>query len=290
MSKYINPFTDTAFKRIFGQEEHKSILIGFLNTLLEDEVKISDVTYLDKENVGLSEVDRTIIYDVYCTTDSGDHVIVEMQNQAQGYFKDRSIFYMASAVTHQSRKGREWRYDIKAVYGVFFMNFKFPGIRPGLRNDVVLAYKGSDEQFSDKMRMIYICLPEMTKSEQECENNFERWIYVMKNLEQLQKIPYKQIIDEMLAFEDVAEYGAMNEAERRRYDRDLKRYRDNLAVLDYSVNEGREEGMRQGRAEGIAQGREEAVLEIAKNMKNAGMDINKIADLTGIESKAIEAL
>jgi predicted transposase/invertase (TIGR01784 family) len=82
----------------------------------------------------------------------------------------------------------------------------------------------------------------------------------------------------------------MNEAERRRYDRDLKRYRDNLAVLDYSVNEGREEGMRQGRAEGIAQGREEAVLEIAKNMKNAGMDINKIADLTGIESKAIEAL
>jgi hypothetical protein len=57
-----------SFKRIFGQEEHKSILISFLNTLFEDEIIIEDLKYMDKEQVGDEDDSRTIIFDIYCTT------------------------------------------------------------------------------------------------------------------------------------------------------------------------------------------------------------------------------
>jgi predicted transposase/invertase (TIGR01784 family) len=261
-----------AFKRIFGQERHKSILISFLNTLFEGELKITDLKYLDKEQVG-DDDSRTIIFDIYCTTDSGEHVIVEMQNRSQPNFKERSIYYMSSAIVNQGRKGY-WDYDVKAVYGIFFMNFISNAIKPRLRNDVVFAYKDSGEQFSDKMRMVYITLPLMTKKETECDNNFERWIYVMKNMEQLTEIPYKQIIAEMLNFEEVADYESLKGDARRKYERDLKRYRDNLSC----INGAREEGAK------------EALYKVALSLKKNNVPITTIASSTGLTPEQIAAL
>ena len=81
MSKFINPFTDIGFKRIFGQEVSKPVLITFLNSLLEGEHRILDLTFLDKEQPGESLDDKSLIYDVYCETASGERIIVEMQNR-----------------------------------------------------------------------------------------------------------------------------------------------------------------------------------------------------------------
>jgi predicted transposase/invertase (TIGR01784 family) len=91
MSKYINPFTDVGFKKIFGQEINKDLLIDFLNSLLKGERVINKVTFLDKEQLGEFKDDRSLIYDVYCETDSGEKIIVEMQNKSQPYFKSRSV-------------------------------------------------------------------------------------------------------------------------------------------------------------------------------------------------------
>ena len=77
MAKYINPFTDVGFKRIFGQELSKPLLLDFLNSLFEE--------------------DRSLIYDIYCETDDGEKIIVEMQNKSQPFFKNRSISRSSSA-------------------------------------------------------------------------------------------------------------------------------------------------------------------------------------------------
>ena len=95
MSKFINPFTDIGFKRIFGQEISKPVLIAFLNALLSEERTIVDVKFLDKEQLGISSGDRSLIYDIYCETETGEHIIVEMQNKYQPYFKKRSIYYLS---------------------------------------------------------------------------------------------------------------------------------------------------------------------------------------------------
>ena len=80
MSKFINPFTDYGFKLIFGREVSKNLLIEFLNDLLEGERVITDLTFLNNEQLPDYPEGRGIIYDVYCTTDTGEKIIVEMQN------------------------------------------------------------------------------------------------------------------------------------------------------------------------------------------------------------------
>ena len=123
MSKFINPFTDYGFKLIFGREVSKNLLIEFLNDLLEGERVITDLTFLNNEQLPDYPEGRGIIYDVYCTTDTGEKIIVEMQNRMQSNFKERSIFYLSRAIVNQGRTGHDWKFEIKAVYGVFLMNF-----------------------------------------------------------------------------------------------------------------------------------------------------------------------
>ena len=83
MGKFINPFSDWGFKLIFGQEITKDLLISFLNDLLKGEHVIADITFKDKEQLPETKDMRGIIYDIYCTTDKGQHIIVEMQNRYQ---------------------------------------------------------------------------------------------------------------------------------------------------------------------------------------------------------------
>ena len=96
MGKFINPFTDVGFKKIFGQEVSKDLLIDFLNDLLVGERSIKDITFLDKELLPEYMGDRGVIYDIYCTTEAGEHIIVEMQNRQQTNFRSVrcSIFHI----------------------------------------------------------------------------------------------------------------------------------------------------------------------------------------------------
>ena len=125
MTKFINPFTDVGFKKIFGQEMTKDLLIDFLNDLLVDEKHIIDITFLDKEILPEYMGDRGVIYDIYCTAENGEQFIVEMQNKQHVHFRERALYYLSKTVARQGEKGAEWKFDLKAVYGVFFMNFRF---------------------------------------------------------------------------------------------------------------------------------------------------------------------
>ncbi|HBE54774.1 MAG TPA: hypothetical protein DDW22_01590, partial [Prevotellaceae bacterium] len=181
MAKFINPFTDVGFKRVFGQEISKPLILDFLNNLLLGEEHITDITFLDKEQPALYEDDRSLVYDIYCETDSGKKVIVEMQNKTQPYFKDRSIYYTSEAIARQGERGSMWNYDIAAVYLVAFLNFCPMDFERKFRTDVMLADRESKARFSDKVRMTFMQLPLFRKEADECVNEFERWIYVLKN-------------------------------------------------------------------------------------------------------------
>lgn len=87
-----------------------------------------------------------------CTTDTGEKIIVEMQNSSQSFFKERALYYLSKAVVGQGQRGDAWKFDIKAVYGVFLMNFLIDS-NIKLRTDVVLADRETKEVFSDKFRL-----------------------------------------------------------------------------------------------------------------------------------------
>lgn len=290
MGKFINPFTDYGFKKIFGQDFNKDFLIDFLNVLLEGERHIVDINYVDKELLPSVKSERGIIYDVFCTTDTGEHIIVEMQNRIQAHFEDRALFYLSGDIHRQGTRG-DWDYSLVPVYGIYFMNWEFPeGNKGKLRTDVGLTDLSTGKLFTDRMRMIFIQIPLMTKEEEECETDFERWIYVLKNMETLTRMPFaaqKAIFDRLGS---IAEIEAMDEPERSMYDESLRIYRDSLAVARGEWERGRQEGRLEGRQEGRQQGRVESALEIAKNMKLLGLDIPTICKATRLTQEQIEKL
>ena len=282
MAKYINPFTDVGFKRIFGQELSKPLLLDFLNSLFEGEKRIVNLTFLDKEQPALFEEDRSLIYGIYCETDEGEKIIVEMQNKSQPFFKNRSIYYVSESIARQGERGSSWNYEIDSVYLVAFLNFSPLDFKKQFRTDVVLAEKDTKEQFSDKLRMIYLQLPLFTKEADECENQVERWIYLLKNMETLNRLPWAAQSAVFKKLESIADVGGMPRAERLQYDEALKKYRYTISVF---------EGVRlEGRMEGNAEGRLEEKIAIARNLKSMGMSISDVSKATGLSEEGIKAL
>ena len=122
--KYINPFTDYGFKKLFGSEPNKDILIDFLNQVLPEKHHLNDLTYAKSEQLGLTEDDRSAVFDLYCIGKNGEHFIVEMQKAKQNYFKDRSVFYTSFPIQNQAQKG-EWNFQLAAVYLIGILDFTF---------------------------------------------------------------------------------------------------------------------------------------------------------------------
>ena len=276
--QFINPFTDMGFKKIFGQEITKDLLIDFLNDLLIGEREITDIQFLDKEQLGVTEEDRSLIYDVYCETVTGEKIIVEMQNKSQPFFKDRALYYLSNAIARQGEKGTTWKYEVKAVYGVFFMNFHLEQGVEAMRRDIILANKETHKLFSDKMRFIFLELPSFKKEEEECDNDFERWIYVLKNMETLNRLPFKAQKSVFKKLEQIVDIASMSKADRIKYDESIKKYRDTLAVMSGQWLEGKAEGLQEG------------IAKVAKNMKAMKMSDKQIAAATGLSEDTIKSL
>ncbi len=91
--KYIDPLTGFGFKKLFGSELNKDLLIDFLNQLLPERHRIADLSYSKNEHLPANELDRKAIFDLYCQAESGERFIVEMQKAKQNFFKDRSVYY-----------------------------------------------------------------------------------------------------------------------------------------------------------------------------------------------------
>lgn len=114
--RYISLLTDFGFKRIFGTDPNKDLLINFLNSLFNGEEVIKDVRYLNSENVGDVYTERKAIFDVYCENERGEKFIVEMQNAYQTFFKDRSLFYSTFPIREQAPKSSDWNFCLWKVH------------------------------------------------------------------------------------------------------------------------------------------------------------------------------
>ena len=290
MSRYINFYTDFAFKKIFGTEANKDLLISFLNCLLElkDGKEITDLTYMNSEQLGESAGERRAIYDVYCKTAAGERFIVEMQKAEQDHFIDRSIYYSSFAIREQSQKGavdrKLWDYSLSPVYVVGILNFEMDETME--RADKVMTrVKLKDDEnrdFSDKLNFIFLEMPKFRKVETELETLMDKWLYVIKNLYQLESKPATLTEGIFRKLFDVAEIAAFTKEERYDYEESLKNFR----VLYNTISTAE----KKGRAEGRAEGEKEERLRNAKNFKQLGVDLETIAKATGLSVEEIEKL
>lgn len=276
--KYINPLTDFGFKKLFGTEPNKMLLIDFLNQILPEKHQIKDLTYSRSEQLGLNELDRKAIFDLYCIGESGERFIVEIQKAKQNFFKDRSIYYASFPIQEQAKKG-DWDYRLDPVYTVGILDFGFDDHKSEEELLHIVELKNQRcEVFYDKLKFIYIELPKFKKQEQELETQFDKWLYVFRHLSNLQDRPQKlqdKIFQRLFEAAEIAKFSA---EEREAYEESLKYYRDLKNVVDTS------------REEGIIAGIEKRNIEIAKKMKEKGMSNSEISELTGLNADEIKEL
>ncbi|SEH05627.1 Rpn family recombination-promoting nuclease/putative transposase [Candidatus Venteria ishoeyi] len=271
--KYICPFTDFGFKKLFGSEPNKDILIDFLNELLKkDTGEIIDLNYLSAEQLGRSIDDRKAIFDIYCESSRGEKFIVELQKAKQNYFKDRSIYYSTFPIQQQAQKGG-WNFKLNAVYTIGILDFVFEEDEADnqvFHHEVQLFDKNTQEVFYDKLTYIYLEMPKFNKTEAQLETHFDKWLYVLKNLEDLTDRPKKlqeKIFAKLFRQAEIASY---SNTEYNEYGASLKVYRDLKNTIDTAFDEGRTEGIAEEKA------------EVAKKLKYAGISLVIIAQATGL--------
>ncbi|NEO95329.1 MAG: Rpn family recombination-promoting nuclease/putative transposase [Moorea sp. SIO3G5] len=292
--KYIDLLTDFGFKRVFGTEPNKALLIDFLNTLLPRHHHLKDVTFKNPEFLGNTLVDRRAIFDIYCQSDTGERFIVEMQKAKQNLFKDRSVYYSTFPIQEQAQQGF-WNYELTAVYTVGILDFVFDDHKHESELLHVVELKNQHcEVFYDKLKFIYVELPKFTKSLDELESHFDKWLFLFKHLAQLNEPPLPLQEDVFAQLFDVAEIANFSSAEQALYQDSLKVYRDMYNVtqtlIDETLEQGIEQGIKQGRQQGRAEGRQEEKQQIAKQMKAAGLPAQDIAQYTGLSMDEIDRL
>lgn len=274
MAVFINPFTDFGFKRLFGQEDSKDILIGFLNALFEGELKVSHIVYRDKEKLGESARDRSMIYDIYCTGEDGREYIVEMQNKSHVNFEDRALYYASRSIVGQAQKGSKWQYELRPVIGIYFMNYTEDVLKGRFRSDYMLIEKKTHQRLSNRLRMIFLQMKCFKKTQDECKTDLDKWTYIMNHMETLENIPWKAQNELFQKLEELSKVAAMTPEQRAEYDETLRQYRDNLAVRSAAIKEGERRGKKKGKSQ--------ALKSIAMKMIDKGMEDSSIVELTGL--------
>ncbi len=275
--KYINPFTDYGFKRLFGEEPNKDLLLDFLNELLkEKEGTITELSYLPNEKLPISVGDRRAIFDIYCTNEKGEQFIVEMQKAEQKFFKDRTIYYSTFPIQEQARnKDRFWDFELKAVYTIGILDFVFEESEPNkYRHDVKLTEIDTNKVFYDKLNYIYLEMPKFEKTEKELETHFDKWMFVLKNLPKLDRIPVELKEKIFLRLFEVAEIARLKPEEYKRYEESVNAYRDIFNIQNTAFEKGEKKGK----------------IEVAKNLLQNGVDIEVIIRSTGLTEQEINEL
>ena len=303
--RYLDPKADLTFKKIFG--EHKDLLISLLNALLPlaDDEQIESVEYLSPELVPETYVGKNSIVDVRCRDVKGRQFIVEMQNAYQTFFKDRSLYYATFPIREQAEKGDVWDYQLKHVYVVALLNYEMsdPAFSTeSINHDIGLLDKQTHRVFNDKLTFKYVEISKFNKSLEELETNYDKWLYVLRNLSRLDSQPdylRNEIFNRLFSEAEIAHF---SKVELREYEDSLKAYRDIKNSLDTAKAEGlaegfgkgRVEGHAEGRAEGLvegrAEGRAETLVEVAKNLLSIGTPIESIMKATGMTEDEIKDL
>lgn len=281
---FIDPSTDPGFKILFGREASADILIDLLNTILgAADDPITSITYLDKEKIKESPGERSMAFDIHCQTNKGERFIVEMQNISQEWFVERCLMYGARAITAQSISGK-WDYFYEPVISIAFTNFTIPQFEGQIIADGSIIDKYSGNPLTDRLRLIFIQLPQFKiLNPEECNTDIEKWIYTIINMKNMENIPFAANKPIFKRVESLAKMENMSPEDRFEYEQQLKAYWDYYSTMKFART--------QGLAEGRAEGEKKKAMEIAKNLKYATqLSDQEIADISQLPLELVSQL
>ena len=292
---FADPKNDLAFKKIFGNEKHKDILISFLNSVLDLGSPIKEITIVKSDQVPVIEILKETSLDLKAVDQKGREFVIEMQVEDQKDFQNRSLYYAAKSYAHQLKKAEYYK-ELKPVIFLGILNFNLFDGEEFLTNHYIINQQTGNRDIKD-MELNFIELPKFTKTEKECETLADKWIYFIKNAEDLRVIPENVKVEEIkLAYETVEQFG-WTEEELALYEARSRFVASQMDALETAIfkgiKQGEEIGIKKGIKKGIEKGKKEGeqqkAIEIAKNLSDV-LDAKTISLKTVLTIQEIESI
>jgi predicted transposase/invertase (TIGR01784 family) len=280
---FLNPTNDVAFKKLFGIQSQKEVLINFLNNILErvDGEKITHITYNDPYNHPETQSSKLSIVDVSATDQSGKNYIIEVQVDSQQDYDARAQYYSALAVARQLDQAEEYA-KLTPVIFVGILDFNRFKNQNYLSHHLVF----DKETKTNKLRLMewhFIELKKFKKELGHLESVADKWIYLLKNASKFKAIPEE--LKNPLALKQALE--TLNKAmwsDQELYEYDKKR--DEVISEKSKLSTAKAEGL----AEGLVQGEQQKAIAIAQTMLAENIDSNAITRFTGLSLEDINEL
>ena len=276
--KYIDLMVDWSFKKIFGTEVNKDILIEFLKVIFP-QYAISDITYVPTEQLGIMEDDRKAIFDVLCRTVDGKTFLVEMQRGYQKHFFERALFYTSfpimkqgkKALAEEARGNRPWDFSLDGVFFLGILNFKYEDDEM-TEHRYRLMEATSKKLMTDKLEFVFVEVEKFDKGEDELETDLDKWLYLLKNMSNLLGRPERLRDRIFTKLFDVAELAQLDDEDRIKYIKAMNTERDTYNQIEYARESGREEGLEEGHKKGHKEGKEEGLKEGREEGRKEGKE------------------
>ncbi|WP_375316112.1 Rpn family recombination-promoting nuclease/putative transposase [Wolbachia endosymbiont (group A) of Colletes cunicularius] len=295
LSKFLDPKNDVAFRRIFGTEKNKGILIHFLNDILglTGKNEIKDIEFLSTIQDPDIAAKKQSIVDVLCRDENGVQVIVEMQVAKTKGFEKRAQYYAAKAYSRQADKGDQY-HNLKEIIFIAIADCVLFPNKSEYKSKHTIRDEGTNEHDLKDFYFIFIELPKFPKTkEDQLSSIVEKWIYFFKYADETSEEELEKIIGSDLiikkAYEELNRFN-WSEKEFIAYEQEIKRILDEQAVLAQKLDDATQKGRLEGIQIGHEKGRKAEKIEVAKNSLKAGVSIDVIAEITGLSIDEIERL
>lgn len=293
---YAKLTNDFVFKRIFGTEATKDILMMFLNHMIESP-RIMDVTVRNVEYLGMTFEDRKSVFDITCSTESGEQFIVEMQHASQEYFRERATYYTSYPTIeqgeiakkeyydeHGTTAGFSWDFNLKPVKIIAILSFRMDHEAGWPEDRFSSSYHiredTTHEIMHDKHQYIFLELPRFRKKAEDLKNDYDRWVYLFKNMHKFRKRPEEFMGKEYDRLFEMAEFANFTAEDYKKYQEVEKMFNDNINCLNYAK--------KRGYLEGVADGKVEGRLDAIRKMAEAGMSVEQICSIIKIDVETVE--
>jgi len=300
--EFLDVKTDFAFKKVFGGEQSRDILLSFLNAIIykDSPKKITDVTIVDPANIPMLKGMKDIFVNVKAVLNDGSYVIIEMQVLNYPGFEKHVLCNAAKNYSIQLKKGEDYTL-LNPVIALTLSDFVLFEEREETISRFKLIEKESFIEYSDDIELIFVELPKFTMQENELSDVADKWLWFVKNAGTLDFIPQDFDAELKRAFEIIneanlsapeleAQYKRKEFIAVQRLSLDAAEQKGMQQGIRQVIEQGIKQGIKQGIGQGIEQGIKQEKEQVAKKMLQQNITTDVIMQVTGLNRDQIEKL